>query len=73
MIGPGRTALLHLLETALTTTDLARLTGMSAGNVSQHLAALHGAGLVSRSREGRHVRYRNTDAAAVLLRASRGG
>ena len=64
VIGPGRAALLHLLETALTTTDLARLTGMSAGNVSQHLAALHGAGLVSRSREGRHVLYRNTDAAS---------
>ncbi|WP_405429108.1 ArsR family transcriptional regulator [Micromonospora sp. NBC_00617] len=70
VIGPGRAALLHLLDTATTTTDLARRTGMSAGNVSQHLAALHAAGLVSRSRQGRHVRYRNTDAAGVLLRAS---
>ena len=70
---PGRAALLHLLDTATTTTDLARLTGMSAGNVSQHLAALHAAGLVSRSRQGRHVLYRDTDAARVLLRASRGG
>lgn len=63
VIGLGRAALLHLLDTATTTTDLARRTGMSAGNVSQHLAALHAAGLVSRSRQGRHVRYRNTDAA----------
>ena len=55
-----------------TTTDLARRTGMSAGNVSQHLSALHAAGLVSRSRQGRHVLYRGTEAAAVLLRASRG-
>ncbi|MET8085288.1 ArsR family transcriptional regulator [Micromonospora sp. NPDC005237] len=70
VIGPGRAALLHLLDTATTTTDLARLTGMSAGNVSQHLAALHAAGLVGRSRQGRHVLYRNTDAAGVLLRAS---
>ncbi|MGC4818203.1 ArsR family transcriptional regulator [Micromonospora sp. DT63] len=70
VIGPGRAALLHLLDTATTTTDLARRTGMSAGNVSQHLAALHAAGLVSRSRQGRHVLYRNTDAAEVLLRAS---
>ncbi|MBY8872902.1 helix-turn-helix domain-containing protein [Micromonospora sp. PLK6-60] len=70
LIGPGRATLLHLLGTASTTTDLARLAGMSAGNVSQHLAALHAAGLVSRSRQGRHVRYRQTEAAGVLLRAS---
>ncbi|MEU9828362.1 ArsR/SmtB family transcription factor [Micromonospora chersina] len=73
VVGPGRARLLHLLDTAVTTTDLARLAGMSAGNVSQHLAALHAAGLVSRSRQGRHVLYRNTDAATVLVRASRGG
>ncbi|MFG1916592.1 ArsR family transcriptional regulator [Micromonospora sp. NPDC048898] len=72
VIGPGRAALLHLLDTATTTTDLARLAAMSAGNVSQHLAALHAAGLVTRSRQGRHVLYRNTDAARVLLRASGG-
>ncbi|GLZ62109.1 ArsR family transcriptional regulator [Micromonospora sp. NBRC 107095] len=73
VVGPGRAVLLHRLDTAATTTDLARLTGMSAGNVSQHLTALHAAGLVNRSRQGRHVLYRNTEAAAVLLRASRGG
>ncbi|GAB3950868.1 hypothetical protein GCM10027614_51960 [Micromonospora vulcania] len=73
VVGPGRAALLHLLDTAATTTDLARFAGMSAGNVSQHLSALHDAGLVSRVRQGRHVLYRNTEAAAVLLRASRGG
>ncbi|MFF5178900.1 ArsR family transcriptional regulator [Micromonospora sp. NPDC000316] len=73
VVGPGRAALLHLLDTASTTTDLARLAGMSAGNVSQHLAALHAAGLASRSRQGRHVIYRNTEAATILLRASRGG
>lgn len=72
VVGTGRAALLHLLDTAVTTTDLARLTGMSAGNVSQHLSALHAAGLVDRSREGRHVRYRNTEVAASLLRAARG-
>ncbi|MEH1165827.1 ArsR family transcriptional regulator [Micromonospora sp. CPCC 205539] len=73
VVGPGRAMLLHLLDTATTTTDLARLAGMSAGNVSQHLSALHHAGLVSRVRQGRHVLYRNTDAGSVLLRASRGG
>ncbi|MGB2569252.1 ArsR family transcriptional regulator [Micromonospora citrea] len=72
VIGPGRAALLPLLESASTTTDLARRTGMSAGNVSQHLSALHAAGLVSRVRQGRHVRYRGTEAAAALLRAAHG-
>ncbi|MET7876939.1 ArsR family transcriptional regulator [Micromonospora profundi] len=72
VIGPGRAALLYLLDAAATTTGLARLSGMSAGNVSQHLAALHAAGLVHRVRQGRHVLYGNTEAAKVLLRASRG-
>ncbi|MDO3703622.1 MarR family transcriptional regulator [Micromonospora sp. C28SCA-DRY-2] len=72
VVGAGRAALLHLLDTATTTTDLARRTGMSAGNVSQHLFALHAAGLVARSRSGRHVLYRNTKAGAALLRAARG-
>lgn len=72
VIGSGRAALLTLLDTAATTTDLARRTGMSCANVSQHLSALHTAGLVSRSRQGRHVLYRGTEAATVLLRASRG-
>jgi DNA-binding transcriptional ArsR family regulator len=72
VVGSGRAALLDLLDAATTTTDLARRTGMSGGNVSQHLAALHAAGLVTRVRQGRHVLYRNTEAALVLLRASRG-
>ncbi|MGR6322631.1 ArsR family transcriptional regulator [Micromonospora soli] len=73
VVGSGRAALLQLLDLAATTTDLARRTGMSGGNVSQHLSALHAAGLVQRSRQGRHVLYRNTEAATVLVRASRGG
>ncbi|MGW8642535.1 ArsR/SmtB family transcription factor [Micromonospora chalcea] len=73
MVGGGRAALLNLLDAATTTTDLARLTGLSAGNVSQHLSALHAAGLVTRSRAGRHVLYRNTEVGAALLRAARGG
>jgi DNA-binding transcriptional ArsR family regulator len=72
VVGSGRAALLYLLDAPATTTDLARRTGMSCGNVSQHLSALHAAGLVARSREGRHVRYRNTEVAAALLRAAAG-
>ncbi|MEU9513610.1 DUF5937 family protein [Micromonospora sp. NPDC048169] len=73
VVGGGRAALLRLLDAATTTTDLARLTGLSAGNVSQHLSALHAAGLVTRHRAGRHVLYRNTEVGAALLRAARGG
>jgi DNA-binding transcriptional ArsR family regulator len=72
VVGPSRAALLHLLDTPATTTDLARRTGLSGANVSQHLSALHAAGLVSRVRHGRHVHYRGTEAATVLLQASRG-
>ncbi|MFD6638463.1 ArsR family transcriptional regulator [Micromonospora chalcea] len=73
VVGGGRAALLRLLDAACTTTDLARLTGLSAGAVSQHLSALHAAGLVTRSRVGRHVLYRNTEVGAALLRAAQGG
>ncbi|MFC0002594.1 ArsR/SmtB family transcription factor [Micromonospora siamensis] len=72
VVGSGRAALLHLLDSPATTTDLARRTGLSGGSVSQHLAALHAAGLVVRTRRGRYVFYRNTEAATVLLRAARG-
>ncbi|SBT52736.1 ArsR/SmtB family transcription factor [Micromonospora narathiwatensis] len=72
VVGSGRAALLHLLDTAATTTDLAHRVGMSCGNVSQHLSALLAAGLVARTRQGRHVLYRNTEAGMVLLRAARG-
>ena len=37
--------------------ELARATGQSTANTSQHLQALHAAGLVSRVREGTRVRY----------------
>ncbi|OKI52944.1 ArsR/SmtB family transcription factor [Micromonospora sp. CB01531] len=73
VVGAGRAALLSLLDTAATTTDLARRVGMSCGNVSQHLSALLAAGLITRTRQGRHVLYRNTEAGMALLRASRGG
>ena len=37
--------------------DLARASGQSTANASQHLQALHAAGMVSRKREGTSVRY----------------
>jgi DNA-binding transcriptional ArsR family regulator len=58
LASPRRLELLELLAQApRTVDDLARASGQSIANTSQHLQALHGAGLVEREREGNHVRY----------------
>jgi rhodanese-related sulfurtransferase/predicted transcriptional regulator len=55
---PRRLELLELLGQAPRTVDqLARASGQSTANTSQHLQALHAAGLVARQREGTRVRY----------------
>src|SRR5918911_353322 len=55
---PRRLELLDLLGQAPRTVDeLARRSGQSRANASQHLQALHAAGLVTRAREGTSVRY----------------
>src|SRR5213592_1158457 len=55
---PRRLELLDLLAQApRTVDDLARASGQSTANTSQHLQALHAAGLVTRAREGTSVRY----------------
>src|ERR671933_1546379 len=55
---PRRLELLDLLAQAPRTVDeLARASGQSTANTSQHLQALHAAGVVSRTREGTSVRY----------------
>jgi len=55
---PTRLELLDLLAQApRTVDDLARASGQSSANTSQHLQALHAAGMVSRAREGTSVRY----------------
>ena len=53
-----RLELLDLLAQAPRTVDeLAQASGQSTANTSQHLQALHGAGLVVREREGTSIRY----------------
>ena len=53
-----RLELLDLLAQApRTVDDLAKASGQSVANTSQHLQALHAAGLLSRAREGTSVRY----------------
>jgi rhodanese-related sulfurtransferase len=55
---PRRLELLDLLAQAPRTVDeLARASEQSTANASQHLQALHAAGLVTRTREGTSVRY----------------
>jgi rhodanese-related sulfurtransferase len=56
---PRRLELLDLLAQAPRTVDeLARASEQSTANTSQHLQALHAAGLVTRTREGTNMRYR---------------
>ena len=55
---PRRLELLDLLAQApRTVEELARASGQSGANSSQHLQALHAAGMVTREREGTSVRY----------------
>jgi rhodanese-related sulfurtransferase/predicted transcriptional regulator len=58
LASPRRLELLELLAQAPRTVDeLASASGQSRANASQHLQALHSAGLVERERTGTHVRY----------------
>ena len=55
---PRRLELLDLLAQApRTVEELARASDQSTANASQHLQALHAAGMVTRTREGTSVRY----------------
>ncbi|MFI9327857.1 DUF5937 family protein [Kitasatospora sp. NPDC052868] len=72
VLGRSRAVLLAELASPASTTDLARRTGITAGGVSQHLAALRAAGLVNAHRSGRYVLYVRTEAAEVLLAAATG-
>jgi len=55
---PRRLELLDLLAQApRSVEEIARASGQSTANASQHLQALHAAGLVTRTREGTRVRY----------------
>src|SRR5215212_1682166 len=65
---PTRLELLDLLAQAPRTVDeLARASGQSNANTSQHLQALHAAGMVTRTREGTSVRYALAGERALAL------
>ena len=71
LLGRGRARLLVEMGTPLSTSELARRTGITAGGVSQHLATLRAAGLVVTHRQGRAVLNARTAVADALLAAAR--
>src|SRR5690242_19306788 len=65
---PSRLEILDLLAQAARTVDeLAKASGQSNANTSQHLQALYAAGMVSRTREGTSVRYSLAGEEALAL------
>lgn len=60
LIGLSRAAVLRALTTPATTSQLAGQLGMGLGSIGGHLAVLRDAGLVTRTRLGRSVRYERT-------------
>jgi rhodanese-related sulfurtransferase/DNA-binding MarR family transcriptional regulator len=65
---PRRLELLDLLAQAPRgVEELAGATGQSLANTSQHLQALHAAGMVTRTREGTRIRYAIADDQALAL------
>ncbi|TDT32306.1 DNA-binding transcriptional ArsR family regulator [Streptomyces sp. BK208] len=74
LLGPARAAVLTLLATPMSTSQLVGVTGQGLGSVGRHLRVLLDAGLVERRRAGRSVLYSRTPAGEVLTEAgSRGG
>jgi DNA-binding transcriptional ArsR family regulator len=70
VLGRGRARLLVEMRAPVSTTELARRTGMTAGGVSQHLTALRAAGLVTTHRDGKAVLNTRTTVAEALLTAA---
>ncbi|MEW2414672.1 helix-turn-helix domain-containing protein [Streptomyces sp. NPDC046866] len=67
LLGSSRAGLLAEVAAPSTTTQLAARTGLSLGAVSQHLAVLRAAGLVTGHRYGREVHYVAGDLGRALL------
>ncbi|MFF4349610.1 ArsR family transcriptional regulator [Streptomyces sp. NPDC001530] len=68
LLGRARARLLLLLAEPASTTELAHRLDVTPGAVSQHLAVLYDAGLLSRTRSGRIVRYARTPLGDQLCR-----
>lgn len=68
LVGDGRARVIRALESPATTTTVAESLGLAKSTVSQHLGALHAAGVVRRQRSGNHVIYELDHAGFELLR-----
>ncbi|WP_053657705.1 ArsR/SmtB family transcription factor [Streptomyces sp. MMG1121] len=73
LLGTARAAVLVLLGSPMSTTQLTAVTGQGLGSVGRHLKVLREAGLVERWRAGRSVLYGRTAAGQVLVEAGSGG
>jgi DNA-binding transcriptional ArsR family regulator len=73
LLGPARAAVLVLLDSPHSTTQLTAVTGQTLGSVGRHLRVLLDAGLVERRRAGRSVLYSRSAAGEVLVTASGAG
>ncbi|MER5334631.1 ArsR family transcriptional regulator [Micromonospora sp. NPDC002717] len=68
LIGRGRSMVLKAVDSPNTTAGLADELSLAPSTVSEHLATLTEAGLVSRRRVGRHVLYEVNSVGAALVR-----
>ncbi|MEV4755125.1 helix-turn-helix domain-containing protein [Micromonospora sp. NPDC049559] len=73
LLGAPRARLLGLLDEPLATVEVARRLAVTPSAVSQHLRVLHATGLVTRTRDGRHVLYRRSPLGDQLAGGPTGG
>jgi DNA-binding transcriptional ArsR family regulator len=70
LLGRTRATVLAALDEPATTTGLAAAHTLSLGTVSEHLHALHDAGLASKRRAGHQIRYWRTPLGQALVDAA---
>lgn len=67
LLGHSRSAVLEVIAEGVSTSTLARRTGLSASSASEHATVLRGAGLVATTRTGRTTHHTLTPLGADLL------
>lgn len=66
LLGQSRASILTMLDEPASTTQLVSLLGLTLGSIGHHLAVLHAAGLVTKTRAGRSVLYHRTPVGDAL-------